>query len=68
MSSAERVDAAPLSRHAERVGDKPGKYWDYNECRWATCSSASGEIPGQPERDEQPTPVAASNEADVRSE
>ena len=19
------------------MGDKPGKYWDYNECRWVKC-------------------------------
>jgi hypothetical protein len=26
------------------VGDKPGKYWDYNECRWVKCPSSTDEI------------------------
>lgn len=26
------------------MGDKPGKYWDYNECRWVKCPSAADEI------------------------
>lgn len=50
------------------MGDKPGKYWDYNECRWETCPPAVADIPAQAEPDEQLTPVAAASEADVRSE
>ena len=26
------------------MGDKPGKYWDYNECRWVKCPSTAEEV------------------------
>lgn len=26
------------------MGDKPGKYWDYNECRWVACPTPAEEI------------------------
>ena len=38
------------------VGDKPGKYWDYNECRWVTCPVPADEarVPEQAEPVEPP--------------
>jgi len=27
------------------VGDKPAKYWDYNECRWVRCPTPADEVP-----------------------
>jgi hypothetical protein len=26
------------------MGDKPGKYWDYNECRWVKCPTPGEEV------------------------
>ena len=26
------------------MGDKPGKYWDYNECRWVDCPTPADEV------------------------
>ena len=26
------------------MGDKPGKYWDYNECRWVKCPTPAGDV------------------------
>jgi hypothetical protein len=26
------------------VGDKPGKYWDYNECRWVKCPTSADDV------------------------
>jgi hypothetical protein len=55
--SLESVDAAAKSRHAERVGDKPGKYWDYNECRWV-------KSPSPAEDARVPEQAAAAEDAD----
>jgi hypothetical protein len=45
------------------MADKPGKYWDYDECRWVTCP-----VPAeQPRVPEQADPVEPEPEADVRS-
>jgi hypothetical protein len=43
------LDGTGIARHPETVGDKPGKYWDHNECRWVN-SPASAEpvsVPAQ---------------------
>ena len=29
------------------MGDKPGKYWDYNECRWVKCPADEVSVPAQ---------------------
>ena len=31
------------------MGDKPGKYWDYNECRWVKCPTPAEDaaVPAQ---------------------
>lgn len=52
------MDVATKSGHAERVGDKPGKYWDYNECRWVKCPTPSEEarVPEQAEPAETDDP------------
>jgi len=67
--SVEPVDAATLSRHPDRVGDKPGKYWDYRECGWVTCPSPADavSVPEQPESAPTETAVEAALESDVRS-
>jgi len=26
------------------VGDKPGKYWDHNECRWVKCPTPTEQV------------------------
>ena len=50
------------------VGDKPGKYWDYNECRWVKCEPTPGaQVPQQAEPAEDRTSVEAAPEVDVRS-
>lgn len=43
------MDAAAKSRHADRVGETPGKYWDHNECRWVHYEAVRDEplVPAQ---------------------
>ena len=47
------------SRHAGRVGDKPGKYWDVEECRWVACPTPADEakVPEQAEPADETTSV-----------
>ena len=62
------------------MGDKPGKYWDHNECRWVKYAGPGADadavmVPAQAEPAEgstalpqsQQTPVARTVEGDVRS-
>jgi hypothetical protein len=57
------------------MGDKPGKYWDYEKCAWVRCPTgddvatgarADAVIPAQPDLGAS-APVASDAEADVRS-
>lgn len=36
------------------MGDKPGKYWDYNECRWVACPTPADEIAVPAQQDTEP--------------
>ena len=63
-TSLEPVDAAAKSRQAERVGDKPGKYWDYRECAWVKSPPPAEDIavpeqqqPGESADADDPTVV-----------
>jgi hypothetical protein len=60
------------------MGDKPGKYWDHNECRWVKYAGPSADavtVPAQAEPAEDSTrqpqgaqaSVASTVEGDVRS-
>ncbi|MDQ1695279.1 MAG: hypothetical protein QOJ03_632 [Frankiaceae bacterium] len=60
------------------MGDKPGKYWDHNECRWVRYAGPRADavtVPAQAEPvkastgvpPSAPTPVASPVEGDVRS-
>ena len=35
------------------MGDKPGKYWDYNECRWVACPTPAEEVTVPAQQDVQ---------------
>jgi len=45
------------------MADKQGFYWDYEQCGWVRCPTATQTV----EIPEQPTAVEADQEADVRS-
>ena len=50
------------------MADKQGFYWDYEQCGWVRCPTATqtAEIPEQPTAPER-TGIAVVLEADVRS-
>jgi hypothetical protein len=67
--SANRWTASEYPGTLNDVEDKPGKYWDYTECRWVKCPTPAEEalVPEQADPAESRMTVEVSAEHDVRS-